>query len=55
MELILKEIIHLVNDCEENKGMREADRVKQERECYTKIKEVVEPFFPVIKERKVNV
>lgn len=52
MELMLKEIIHLVNDCENNKGIRVADNIRQERECYTRIKEVVEPFIHVKNERK---
>ena len=45
MELMLKEIVKLVKDCEENKPIREAEKIKQERQCYEDIKAVVEPFM----------
>lgn len=45
MELMLKEIIHLVRDCEENKPLRESDRMRNERKCYEDIKAVIEPFM----------
>lgn len=45
MELIVKEIIHLVRDCEANKPVREAEKIRVERKCYEDIKAVVEPFM----------
>lgn len=45
MELMLKEIVKLVKDCEDNKPMREAEKIRQERKCYEDIKAVVEPFM----------
>lgn len=45
MELIVKEIIHMVRDCEDKKTFREADRIKNERQCYQDIKNLVEPFM----------
>jgi hypothetical protein len=45
MELMLKEIINAVSECEANKGIREAERIRQERKCYADIKGLVEPFI----------
>lgn len=45
MELMLKEIIHLVRDCENEKPLREVDRIRKERKCYEDIKAVIEPFM----------
>jgi hypothetical protein len=45
MELILKEIINLVRDCEDSKAYREADKIRQERKCYEDIKAVIEPLI----------
>ena len=45
MELMLKEIIHLVEDCEDKKPVREVERIRNERKCYEDIKKLVEPFI----------
>lgn len=45
MDLMLKEIIHLVRDCESEKSVREVDRIRKERKCYEDIKMVIEPFM----------
>ena len=45
MELIVKEIIHMIEDCENDKPTREADRIRSERKCYEDIKNLVEPFM----------
>lgn len=45
MELMLKEIIHLVRDCESEKTLREVDRIRKERKCYEDIKAVIEPLM----------
>ena len=45
MELMLKEIVRLVRDCEDDKPLREAEKIKKERQCYEDIKAVVEPFI----------
>lgn len=42
MELIVKEIIQLIDDCESKKTSREADRIHNERKCYEDIKQLVE-------------
>ena len=41
MNLIIKEILSLIKDCESNKGLREAEKIRAERECYRKIKELL--------------
>ena len=45
MELMLKEIIHLVRDCEDKKPLRETEKIRNERKCYEDIKAVIEPFM----------
>jgi len=45
MELMLKEIVNLVKDCEEQKPLREAEKIRQERKCYEDIKAVIEPLM----------
>ena len=45
MELMLKEIINLVRDCESQKTSREAERIRNERKTYEDIRKVVEPFI----------
>ena len=42
MELIIKEIINLIEDCENSNPTREADRIRNERKCYEDIKNLVE-------------
>jgi len=42
MELIVKEIINLIDDCESKNPAREADRIHNERKCYEDIKNLVE-------------
>lgn len=54
MDLAMKEIILLVRDCEMNKGTREAERIRQERECYRNIRDVVEPFLQGKEEKYVR-
>lgn len=54
MEIMLKEIIRIVKDCEDTKPIREAERIRQERKCYEDIKGIVEPFiYKNDKEEKV--
>ena len=50
MELMLKEIVNLVKDCEDQKPLREAEKIRQERKCYEDIKAIVEPFMGKEKE-----
>ena len=45
MELMLKEIIHLIDECEDKKPLRESERIRYERKAYEDIKRVVEPFI----------
>lgn len=45
MELMLKEIVNLVKDCEDKKPLRECEKIRNERKCYEDIKAVVEPFM----------
>lgn len=49
MDLIIKEIIRLIQDCESDNPKREAERIKNERKCYAQIKALVEPLKGVIK------
>lgn len=42
MELIIKEIINLIEDCENKNPQREADRIRNERKCYEDIKDLLE-------------
>ena len=45
MELILKEIISLIRDCENSSAVREAEKIRNERKCYEDIKKLLEPFM----------
>ena len=51
----MKEIIHLVRDCENEKPLREVDRIHNERKCYRDIKAVIEPFMSKDIDRGINV
>ena len=53
MELMLKEIVKLVKDCENNKPLREAEKIRQERKCYEDIKGIIELFVGKEKENGV--
>ena len=45
MEIMLKEIISLIKDCEKGKPLREAEKIRMERQCYEDIKAVIEPLM----------
>lgn len=50
MELIVREIIYLITEAEQNKkGKREAESIRIERKCYEDIKKLIAPLKGVIK------